>query len=243
MEISKLTPATGNSQKRWALLGCSRGLGRAFLEILQAQSSDSAKLLVSRKVELLKPFQNRQTIVTQQDFAKKEEWPTLLAEIKKFAPTHVIYFAGGGPFGPFQTKSWKDHEWSLRVTFECPAFLLHSLLEEKSLQQITFVGSQIAEATTDPQAASYCAGKHALRGLVTTVIAENKEKDVRLFSPGYLDTDLLPANAWPRQQRRKDGSGSSLVESPKEAAEVLWNWLQSNGEADQHLRWPQSFKL
>lgn len=233
-----MTPATGNQQQRWVLLGCSRGLGRAFLEVLQLRSPTSTKLLLSRKIELLTSFQTPYHQISKHDFAKKEDWPGLIAELQKFAPTHVIYFAGGGPHGNFQSKSWKDHEWALRVTFECPAFLLHSLLSEASLQQITLIGSQIAEASADPGAASYCAGKHALMGLVTTVMAENKEKDVRLFSPGYLDTELLPANAWPRH-----GGGDFKVESPKEAAEELWNWLQSNGGGDQHLRWPQSFKL
>lgn len=224
-----MTPATGNLQDRWALLGCSRGLGRAFAELLPS----SPQLLIARKTELLKDFSQAQ--IAKYDFAKKETWPSLIQEIQNFKPTRLVYFAGGGPFGNFESKSWKDHEWSLKVTFECPAFLLHSLLNDANLRQLTFVGSQIAENSSDAGASSYCAGKHALKGLVTSVIAEKKEKDVRLFSPGYLDTELLPTNAWPRQQ--------SKLDSPKEAAEVMLNWLQKDDGVHQHLLWSRLSKL
>jgi short-subunit dehydrogenase len=232
--MSKLTPAIGNSQDRWALLGCSRGLGRAFLELLQQREPSVPKLLIARKTELLKDFAPPAQIA-KFDFADKETWPALLQEIQKFKPTRFVYFAGGGPFGNFASKSWKDHEWSLKVTFECPAFLLHSLWQDPNLKQLTFVGSQIAESDSDAGAASYCAAKHALKGLVTSVMEEKKEKDVRLFSPGYLETDLLPANAWPRQQ--------SKVDSPKEAAEVMLNWLQKDDGVHQHLLWARLSKL
>jgi short-subunit dehydrogenase len=234
-------PATGEVQKRWALLGCSRGLGRAFLELLHAQEPTSAKLLISRKVELLSTFAEPIHVIRKMDFAKQEEWPQLLSDIREFSPTHLIYFAGGGPYGSYQQKSWKDHEWAWRVTFQCPAFLLHALLTENSLRQFTVIGSQIAEANVDPGAASYCAGKHALKGLISTVMKESATRDVRLFSPGYLDTELLPAHAWPRQQTAE--KESERVKSPKEAAKALWEWLQNDVKGAQHLRWPRSPKL
>jgi NAD(P)-dependent dehydrogenase (short-subunit alcohol dehydrogenase family) len=52
-------------------------------------------------------------------------------------------------------------------------------------------------------ASSYAAAKHALKGLVTTVQAEASLKfKTKLFSPGYILTDLLPAHSAPRLENK-----------------------------------------
>ena len=98
----------------------------------------------------------------------------------------------------------------MTTTLIYPAELLHLILTEcksqteseipswASLAQITFVGSQIAESKADPNAASYAAAKHGLKGLITTIQAEAAQKpNILLFSPGYMQTDMLPAHSWP----------------------------------------------
>ena len=81
------------------------------------------------------------------------------------------------------------------------------------------MGSSVAEDKADPGAASYAAAKHALKGLLESVILEKPDLDVRLFSPGYMDTGMLPQNAWPRQQ--------GLAEDPDAVARRLWQWSNS----------------
>lgn len=176
--------------ERVLILGGSRGLGAALLTQLRELSVEA--ISISRKSE------------TKADFSKAETWDLIIAQIRELNPDRIIYAAAGGTYGPFQRYQWKDHQWALRVSFEFPAFLIHTLLRETlpSLKQFIVIGSSIAESKPDPGAAAYSAAKHALRGLITSLQAENPEFDLRLLSPGYMVTDLLPANSPPRMDGR-----------------------------------------
>lgn len=200
------------------LLGASRGLGLKVQRQLQLRSSKFKIRQISRRSD------------PAFDFSRPEHWDFLLAEIRQIAPSHLWYFAGGGPYGIFEKKEWKDHQWAFRVNFECPAFLLHGLLREPlpSLGQFVAVGSAVAEASPDPKAASYAAAKHALRGLIDSVQAEwapleQKPFDLRLFSPTYLDTPLLPKFAEPRQVPGK-------VRAVEAVAEEFLGWVEDPSE-------------
>lgn len=200
----------------WILAGASSGLGKEFSAAAQEKFPEVRQVLVSRRS------------ACACDFSKQESWVDILKTITEQEPTRILYFAGGGPWGPYPDKKWSSHEWTYRVNFLFPAFLLSQVLP-KTLQQILFVGSSIAESQPDPGAASYSASKHALKGLVTTLQAERSLKfDLRLLSPGYLDTALLPANAWPRQVE-------GLVSQPKAVAERTLSWVQDVHSANGHL--------
>ncbi len=158
------------------------------------------------------------------DTSDETQWPLAL----QFQAQKLFYVAGGGPYGPFENKKWSDHQWAFKVNFLCPAFLLHQLMLSNTCRQIVMVGSAIAESKPDIHAASYAAAKHALKGLVTSVQAEQKKMsqaqiDLRLFSPGYIDTPMLPANAWPRQLALEEQA--SLIASPIALAEKLLDWI------------------
>ena len=181
---------------KFILLGASRGLGWATYQALAKKYPAAEFLLVSRKIA------EGQYQSFKSDFSK-ELTPEFVNKVVDFLPTTIIYFAAGGPYGNFQDKKWSDHQWALQTTFLFPAQLLHSLMQKapQSLKKFVVVGSAIAENKPDPGAASYCAAKHALKGLVTTLQAENKSIfNIQLFSPGYIETDMLPAASWPRQQ-------------------------------------------
>lgn len=184
------------SLHKFILLGASRGLGHATYQVLAKKYPTAEFLLVSRKIT----EGNYQSF--KFDFSR-ELSSDFLTKISDFKPTTIVYFAAGGPYGNFQDKKWADHQWAFNVSFLFPAQLLHSLMQSapKTLKKFVVVGSAIAENKPDPGAASYCAAKHALKGLVTTLQAENKTVfKVDLFSPGYIETDLLPVFSWPRQQ-------------------------------------------
>lgn len=189
------------SAHKFILLGASRGLGWATYQGLSKKYPSSEFLLISRKISD-DTLQNSKASVMRYDFSK-ELTSEFFTQISNFKPTTIIYFAAGGPYGNFQDKKWTDHQWALNVSFLFPAQLLHALLQKapETLQKFLVVGSAIAENKPDPMAASYCAAKHALRGLISTVKEENKSAfKIELFSPGYIETDLLPAQSWPRQQ-------------------------------------------
>lgn len=212
--------------ERIAVFGASRGLGAAFVRAYAAARPRCKWLLLSRKEKQLEALKDEvgNACIHVADFSKPESQDRALSALTEFSPTRVLYFAGGGPYKAYHDSGWKDHRWALEVTFVFPARLLHWLLFQARVHaqvaQAIFIGSAIAEDAADPNAASYAASKHALRGLIRSVRAENHPVDVRLYSPGYLDTELLPGDAWPRQQ--------GLVLDPNRVAEDLVAWTFSN---------------
>ena len=208
---------------RFAFLGCSRGLGRAVAG--NTKKPQGAQLLCGRHQENLQTLA-RETEggqVESVDFSKSPE--PLLSILDQFQPTHIYYFAGGGPFGLFHEKNFKDHEWTFRVSFQTPAHLIHWSLRN-NVQQFVAVGSAVAESSGDPYGGSYAASKQALSGLCQSIWKESPAFDLRLFSPHYMDTDLLPKNSYPRQQ------GLKLLK-PHEVANLFWDWVLAP-EAKKH---------
>ncbi len=217
-----------STSKRFILLGSSRGLGWATYQALSRVYPESAYLLSSRKIQEKAADFRANTECSHYDFSQGELTEDFLRTLENFHGTHLIYFAGGGPYGFFSQKKWSAHQWCLETTFLFPARLLHEVLGQQqrwaSLEQIIFIGSAVAENQADPQAASYAAAKHALKGLITTVqqenlIANNRQApEILLFSPGYMQTDLLPLHSEPRQK--------GLAEKPEVVAEKLIAMIQ-----------------
>lgn len=204
--------------ERIAIIGASRGLGA---QVSRLAARDCQVLGVARKrdrlalleAELSENFSGFVADVSQ-------DLTPLIEKLEIWQPTRLMYFAGGGPHGRFQERAWKDHEWAWRVTFLAAAQLVHAALKfSKPPRQIILCGSAVAETTADPNAASYCSAKHALIGLYRTLAAENPLGDVRLFSPGYLDTELLPKTASVRYKG---------VWNPESIAQEFWRWSLSD---------------
>lgn len=200
-----------NANKKILFLGGSRGFGAA---VAQQCTSDSEISIVSRKT---KPI--------ALDFSKTESLEKLVPYIFEFKPNRIFYFAGGGPFGKFECKDWRDHQWALEVNFLFPARLLHKTLNEFSfVEQFVIIGSQIAEESAHPLGASYAAAKCAIKSMINSIVDEKPSLDIRLFSPGYMDTELLPKNAYPRREKRP-------ILSTSFAAEKFLNWVnEKNGK-------------
>ena len=211
------------TKNRIAILGSSKGLGYQTYRLLHRQYPDADFLCVSRKIQQVELYDRTQILTA--DFSKSPVDPNIFETIRNFQPTDLIYCAGGGPYGFFQDKKISDHEWAMNVNVMFPMALIKNL-SDIHMRQMIFIGSSIAENQPDPKAASYCAAKHALRGLITTLQVENSLPfKVRLFSPGYMQTDLLPANSPPRQQ--------GLARPAIEVAEELINFF-----ASEQINWP-----
>lgn len=214
-------------QKRFALLGASRGLGWATYQTLQNYYKNSEFLLSSRKIQARQSeVSAANTTLLSQDFSKLPVQLDFIQSLKKFNPTDVIYFAGGGPYGAFSEKKWSDHQWALNTTFVYPAELLHVLLKEEwaSLRNFILIGSSVAESKADKYAASYAAAKHALKGLVDSIQLEmplsTSSLRIQLFSPGYMQTDLLPPHSEPRQKQ--------MAENPLDVAKKLITMIEKS---------------
>ena len=141
--------------QRFLILGASRGLGWATYSFLNQKYSDAQFLLVSRKIQNNLVTEDTQKIA--QDFSKTPIDQEFLKQLTEFDPTVIIYSAGGGPYGPFETKKWSDHQWALNVNFIYPAQLIHEILNKNNqfqhLKSVTLVGSDVAENKPDQNAA------------------------------------------------------------------------------------------
>ncbi|MCB0368603.1 MAG: SDR family oxidoreductase [Bdellovibrionales bacterium] len=187
--------------ENWSLLGASRGLGLEFSKLVPQLNKDISLFLASRTINHF-------------DFSNEDLFEFYCEEILNTKPQRIFYFAAGGSYGPFGKFDWKDHKWTMNVSFNFPAFLLNYFLKNhQGVKQIIFIGSKIAENDPDPNAAMYCAAKHALKGLVSSVQLENPPFELTLYSPGYMDTGLLPKGAWPRSK--------GIVSEPSHIAKSL----------------------
>lgn len=211
-----------------AVIGASRGLGAQLVRTIPGSVS---VLAMARNQERLRQLQLETGDHVQiAAFDVTKDLDSLLTQLSDFRPTRVFYLSGGGPFGEFHKKQWKDHVWAWEVTFLAAARIVHALLNERhpNPPQIVLCGSSVAESAGDAKAASYSSAKHALKGFYESLRLENPSLDVRLFSPGYLDTELLPKGAEVRYKG---------VWNPELVARKLWDWACSNDHAG-HLSQP-----
>lgn len=219
--------------KKVAILGGSRGIGAALAKEMVKQAEPISILLVSRKLpaleklrielhQLKSPAPEVQILST--DLSKETDQSLCLEKLASFQADHIFCCAGGGPYGAYASKEWKDHLWAYQLCFLFPARLLHWALSQqsksKNSQQLVLIGSAIAENNLDKNAASYNAAKKAQEALFQSVLVEDHALDLRLFSPGYVDTDLLPPSAEPRY--RGNIWPATLV------AEKLWAWSRQD---------------
>ena len=204
--------------ERALIFGASRGLGAELVRHLGAVGYPT--LGFGRKRDRLQKLREEWPLFAYEvaDFSVQAAQNELLEVLRREDFDRLFYVAGGGPYGAFHQRGWKDHLWALEVSFLFPARILHFMREVKPDVQIIAVGSSVAETGEDVNAASYCAAKCALRALIQTLRAETPGWDLRLFSPGYIDTEMLPANAAVRQMG---------VYNPAELARDLWTWSLS----------------
>lgn len=199
----------------WLLVGASRGLGAEFAAVLKRQQPSAQITVVSRKAPALQDAK-----WLQADISKASEQDRVIEHVQQNEFENVVYFAGGGPYGPLQNREWKDHQWALEVTFLFAARLTHALLKQSSPpKSLTFIGSSVAESAGDAGASSYSAAKWALKGFFESLILEQSAIELRLFSPGYMDTGLLPRAAFPREK---------TIWNPKLVAEDLFEFLMTS---------------
>ena len=203
------------------IIGARRGLGQEILGQWRAKFPSDAIAASSRR-----EFSADGVQPLVFDLSLPQQTEELLVSLSNFAPTKVFYVAGGGPYGDFAEKNWKDHLWALQVSLLSPLRVLHFCLNLPSVQQIVVVGSAVAESQPDPGAASYAAAKHGLKGCISSLQGEVR-KDVRLFSPGYMSTEMLPIQAQARLGQKRS------IDSAEMVAKLFIEWVQ-NPEASWH---------
>ncbi len=207
--------------KNVLVFGASRGLGCALTQEIYKQFPECRFLLIARTTNDVIPEHVGRW--AQMDLSRPSSQASACEEMIVFQPSHVIYAAGGGPYGLFEAKAIDSHLWATEVNYLAVLRILHFALQARKkmpgLKQFAVVGSAVAGKAPDPMASSYAAAKHALRGLIGSVALEKPWFDVKLYEPGYMDTDLLPKNSWPRTK--------GIVSSPNDEAKKMLHFLQA----------------
>jgi NAD(P)-dependent dehydrogenase (short-subunit alcohol dehydrogenase family) len=210
-----------NHHSRIAVIGASRGLGAAVVRKLRVINSEARILKFSRT-----PPEDIADWV-KADISHPEDQRMVVAKLLEWKPSLVICTLGGGPYGYFGGKNWESHLWGFQVSLLFPARLLHMAMQSEVsgfLRQMVVVGSSVAEDQPDAKAASYASAKHGLFGLWRTLRAEPQNGlDLRLYSPGYMDTTMIPAGSLVRHR---------TLWNPQAVADDLIQWLDSGPRFD-----------
>ena len=206
-----------NTVGKCLILGGSKGLGAA-LKGLIPDSVDYSRS-TSVKVDLSKPHAVDQVLE--------------LVRAGNFS--HIFYVAGGGPHGSFFEKPFQSHEWAYRVNFFTPIQICYELIDMGYQGEFIYIGSAIAERAKSISSLSYSSSKQmAKKALLSIPFSDLK---TRVFSPPFMDTNLLPPKAWPRVEFE------NLVLDPKKVAEDCLKWISAqDGKPDQrHFDWIERF--
>ena len=213
--------------ERIAILGAGRGLGLELSRLVSERPGNQL-LLVSKHAERARAICPKAEMLNL-DFTLSEAVIATDQALRHFQPDRIWYIAGGGPFGYFQEKDWKDHIWAMKLNLLFPLELFHLNLRtsmRRPLQWI-FVGSGIAESRAEVKGLAYGTSKVALRAAWESFQAEQapqhgfspRSLDVRFYSPGYIDTGLLPPHAAPR-----DPVAQQRIESVTTVATDFLSW-------------------
>lgn len=199
--------------KKSLVLGASSGLGACLLDLLPENS-----LAASRN-------NNKGSKL---DLSTPESYEEVSRLVKKENVSRLVYVAGGGPHGEFFSKPWHSHEWAFNLNAFTPIKIIENLPDTVDF---VYIGSAIAERSDSSSSLSYSWSKK----LVKEVILKSKKKNLLLFSPPYMDTRMLPKNAWPRLECPE------LVLSPDLVAKELLNWLETRDSDDRCFDWIKRF--
>ncbi|NJL24075.1 MAG: SDR family oxidoreductase [Calothrix sp. SM1_5_4] len=199
------------------IFGASRGLGAELAKY--ACSVGYPVVGWGRKVKPLEEIRERHPLFEYRiaDFSKRMGQEEAVRFLLEHEPTKISVLRAEGPM-PLWRPRLGGSRMGLAGFFFVSGPRDARALCRRKVDETILVGSSVAESSADPKAASYCAAKHALKGLFSSVRAESPDWDLRLFSPGYMDTDLLPKNA----AVRKLG-----VYAPAALARDLWIWSLS----------------
>lgn len=187
------------------VLGGSKGLGLA----LCGRYSDAVPC--SRNADI------------SADFNKMDSINKVVSLLEEYKPGVVFYVAGGGPHGDFFSKSFKSHQWAYQVNYFTPIALAYTLIEKKYKGTFVYIGSAIAERSNSHESLSYSQSKKNAKQSLLSL--NEKDLKVRVFSPPYMNTEMLTKNAWPRIE------APHLVLEPEDVAEELTQWLENNKAA------------
>lgn len=196
------------------ILGGSRGLGRSIFESFGGQ-------VVSRKQGL------------KIDLCQEGAVTEVVNWVCEHQPSYVFYVAGGGPHGAFFKFQEKDHDWAFRLNYWTPRQIFLDLKTKSYSGEFIYIGSAIALRSESLSSLSYNLSKRAATAFFLS-------QGARVFSPAYMDTNLLPKRAWPRKLCPE------LVVAPDKVADVMQKWLKDAEPFRlsnlRHFDWMEAFE-
>jgi len=209
------------------ILGGSKGLGCSISGCLPNSKSLS-----------------RSSSVESVDLSQPASIALVEKHLLSFGPDLVFYVAGGGVYGEYFSKPMHSHRWTFEVNFFRPTQIADLLKKSGFKGKFIYIGSAIAERSESLKCISYSYSKKL--AVKTLLSLSEEDLKVRVFSPPYMDTDLLPKNSWPRLE------SPQLVLNTQVVAAELLKWLAEDSSKDfktlsedfdpRHFDWIQRFK-
>ncbi|MFH1326497.1 MAG: SDR family NAD(P)-dependent oxidoreductase [archaeon] len=210
------------------ITGSSKGLGK-FLALEFAKAGynliihgRNAQLLDNVKQDILRNNVKCDVIIGEITSTKTID--DLYNPAKEKGLDILVNNVGAYSTGSFQEMDIKEFEKSIDINLLAPARLMHKMYEllKKSSGLIININS-IAGKNPNMKEAAYCAGKHGLRGLTTSLTNEANNDGIRMidYYLGAMNTDMTRGR--PDQEKFMD---------PKEVAKIIYR----NSKEDPSVR-------
>ncbi len=186
--------------KRSIITGASKGIGRAVSSLL-AQNGFLVGALARSEEILNRMHEKDKNIIPLICDVTDEKGMKAVIEryVREYDKIDVLINCAGHakhkPFIEYSIKEWKTHiDVNLNGTFLAIHFVLPYMLKQGQGNIVNI--SSMSGKLGHPGGAAYCASKHALNGLSRSILAEIREKGIRLTTiyPGSTDTEMLREN-------------------------------------------------
>ncbi len=186
--------------KRAIITGASKGMGKAISYLLAKNGFLVGALARSEKILNEMHEDDHNIIPLICDVTDDKEMKTVFGNyVKKYEKIDVLINCAGyakhKPFIEYSIKEWKTHiEVNLNGTFLAIHFALPYMLKQGRGNIVNI--SSMSGKLGHPGGSAYCASKHAVNGFSRSVLAEVREKGIRITTiyPGSTDTEMLRKN-------------------------------------------------
>lgn len=175
------------------ITGASKGIGRACA----IKFLDSGYTVINASRSNTNPIKNDNYLFIKTDVSKEADVKSLITKVlKKFKRVDVLVNNSGfGKFANLVDSKTKDFDEmfavNVRGMYLCIRYVLKSMLKNERGTIINI--SSIAGKNGIQSASIYSATKHAVMGLTQSLMAEVRQKNIRVIAvcPGSVDTNFF----------------------------------------------------
>ena len=210
--------------------GASSDIGCALIE---AMKEDDFVFLAhyrtpNSRLQVLAEELGERLILLQADFSSEEQTRELVKKIDGtgYVPTHFLHLpAAKFTHTRFPKLSYRTFEEGFQISFRSAVILSQAFVPRMAKNKSGHVVFMLSQTVTEPTAycAAYVTGKYALLGLMQTLCAEYRDKNIVInaISPSYVDTNFIKDFPDMIRQAMIDKTPGRQMLTPEEVASVI----------------------